>query len=296
MRNILSDIVYMLMRVFKYLKQIFKIPDFKTGFILFLSLILLSVHGRFFIPESYVRVGAFKPSQPPQGSNILGTDSFGRDIYAQLAHSITNSLIIGIMVAVIGTIVGSLIGFISGYYGETIDAIIRVIINIMLSIPSLLLLLLIASFIRGALDFISVSLIISLFSWAWPARQVRSQVLSLKEREFVNIAKLSGMKGYEIIFVEIMPHMFRWMTVHFISTILYGILTESSLSILGLGPQRNLTLGMMIYWALSYAALYRGMWWWWSTPVFILIILFLSLYLMNIGLEKIINPRFQKVR
>jgi peptide/nickel transport system permease protein len=283
------------MRNRKVIMQFFKDADFKIGFILLLFVLFLSVHGQFFIPESYVRVGAFKPSQPPQGLNFLGTDSFGRDVYAQLSYSITNSLIIGIMVAIVGTIVGSVIGFISGYYGGTIDAVVRIIINVMLSIPSLLLLLLIASFVKGALDFVSVSLIISLFSWAWPARQVRSQVLSLKEREFVNVAKLSGMKGYEIIFIEIMPHMFRWMSVHFISTILYGILTESSLSVLGLGPQRNLTLGMMIYWALNYAALYRGMWWWWATPVITLIVLFLSLYLMNIGLEKIMNPRLQRV-
>ncbi|MBO3809166.1 MAG: ABC transporter permease [Candidatus Brockarchaeota archaeon] len=270
--------------------------SFRVGLVLFIFLLAISVHGQFFLPIKYVQMGTFKPVIPPNNVNILGTDSFGRDIYVQLSYSITNSLKIGITAALVGIMVGSFLGFIAGYYGGIVDAVIRTAIDVMLSIPSLLILLLIASFVRGVLDVFRVALIISLFSWAWPARQARSQVLSLKEREFINVARLSGMSGYEIIIFEIMPHLLQWMTAAFASMTISSILMESSLSVLGLGPQKDLTLGMMLYWALNFVALYRGLWWWWVPVILVLIILFFSLYLMHVGLDRFINPKLRVAR
>ena len=138
-----------------------------------------------------------------------------------------------------------------------------------------------------------MALIIGIFAWPSPARQVRAQVLSLKERAFVQVARLSGMSGLEIIFRELMPHMLQWLGANFVNAFIAAVLAESGLSILGLGPQREMTLGMMIYWALSYGAVFQNLWWWWLTPVLTLTALFLSLYLVHLGFDEVSNPRLR---
>jgi peptide/nickel transport system permease protein len=210
-----------------------------------------------------------------------------------MSEAMPNSLQIGLIAASLGTLIGALVGFASGYFGKAVDALLRVLIDVFLSVPSLLFLILIASVLRGV-GVQTMALIIGLFAWAWPARQVRAQVLSLKERAFVQIARLSGMSGPEIIFRELMPHMLPWLGANFVNAFIAAVLAESGLSILGLGPQQEMTLGMMIYWSLSYGAILQNLWWWWITPVFTLIALFLALYLIHIGLEEVSNPRLRR--
>ena len=127
----------------------------------------------------------------------------------------------------------------------------------------------------------------------WPARAVRAQVLSLKERPFVQVALLSGLSGIEIVWGELMPHLLPWLGANFVNAFIAAILAESGLSILGLGPQQDVTLGVMIYWALSYGALLQNLWWWWATPVMTLIVVFLALYLVHVGLDEVSNPRLR---
>jgi len=168
--------------------------------------------------------------------------------------------------------------------------VLRVLIDVFLSVPSLVFLILIASLVKGV-GVHSMALIIGAFAWPSPARQVRAQVLSLKERAFVQIARLSGMSGLEIIFRELMPHMLQWLGANFVNAFIAAILAESGLSLLGLGPQREMTLGMMIYWALSYSAILQNLWWWWLTPILTLMCLFLSLYMIHLGFDEASNPR-----
>jgi len=265
---------------------------FVIGFTIVFALFIGGAIARSTIPFEYRRTGAFPPRHPPSTRYVMGTDGLGRRIDIQLADSTVNSLQIGLIAAVIGTLAGAAIGFTSGYYGGRADAAFRVLIDVFLSVPSLLFLILIAALVRGVSVQI-MALIIGAFAWAWPARQIRAQVLSLKERSFVYIAMLSGMSKAEIIVKELAPHMFQWMGANFMNATLSAILAESGLSILGLGPQREMTLGMMIYWALNYSAVFNGWWWWWGTPVVILVLIFLSLYLMHLGFDTVINPRMR---
>src|SRR5690606_9904658 len=152
--------------------------------------------------------------------------------------------------------------------------------------------ILIASLVRGV-GVLAMALIIGAFAWPSPARQVRAQVLSLKERGFVQMARLSGMTGMEIILIELMPYMFQWLGANFVNAFIAAVLAESGLSILGLGPSREMTLGMMIYWALSYSAIFQNLWWWWLSPVIALMVLFLLLYLVHLGFDEVSNPRLR---
>ncbi len=236
--------------------------------------------------------GRFPPRQPPGAAAILGTDTLGRSIAVQMSQAVPNSLQVGLIAALIGTLLGAAIGFISGYFSGIVDSLLRILIDVFLSVPSLLFLILIAALVRGV-GVQTMAIIIGIFAWPSPARQVRAQILSLKERPFVEVARLSGMSGLEIVFRELAPHMLQWLGANFVNAFIAAILAESGLSILGLGPQREMTLGMLIYWALNYGAVLQNLWWWWGTPVVTLILLFLSLYLIHIGLDEVSNPRLQ---
>jgi len=263
---------------------------FRVGIVMLIlvivpSIVIFLTHGRYAL-----KVGAFPPLMPPSFSHPLGTDVLGRDILVQLCAATVNSMKIGLIAAFFGTIVGSIIGFVSGYYGGYVDHALRIVTEVFLSIPALLFLILISALVR-TVSVEQMGLLIALFSWAWPARQVRAQTLSLKEREFVLLAKLSGAGSAEIIFREIMPHMIPWMGANFANAYRVAILTEAGLSILGLGPQTDVTLGIMLWWALSHAAIFRGLLWWWAPPVFVLIYTFISLYLIYHGIIRVVNPR-----
>jgi peptide/nickel transport system permease protein len=276
-----------------YTSRLAKNQKFSTGFVIFVTIFVLAMYASFFVETGMRSSGSLPAREPPGAGSLLGSDSLGRSIAAQMGEAIPNSLQVGLIAAAMGTLIGAVLGFISGYFGGVIDAVLRILIDVFLSVPSLLFLILIASLLRGV-SVQAMAVIIGLFAWAHPARQVRAQVLSLKERGFVQVSRLSGMSGLEIIFIELMPHMLPWLGANFVNAFISAILAESGLSILGLGPQREMTLGMMIYWSLNYGALLQNMWWWWGIPVVALISLFLALYLIFLGLEEVSNPRLRK--
>ncbi|HEX6970707.1 MAG TPA: ABC transporter permease, partial [Limnochordia bacterium] len=261
-----------------------------VGLALLFALVVPAIVGGWAIPDALHRTGAFTARLPPGAGGLLGTDALGRSVAVQFTEALPNSLQVGLIAATIGTLLGAAVGFVSGYFGRWVDALLRVLIDVFLAVPSLLFLILLASLLKGV-GVVWMALIIGLFAWAWPARQIRAQVLSLKERPFVQVARLSGMSDLEIIARELLPHMFPWLGANFVNAALSAILAESGLSLLGLGPQQEATLGMMIYWALSYSALFQGLWWWWVTPVLALTLIFLALYLIHLGLDEMANPR-----
>jgi peptide/nickel transport system permease protein len=273
-----------------YAGELLRNRKFFIGTIIFFTLLAVAVAGSLFVDPMQRRTGSFPARLSPGPGGLLGTDSLGRSVAIQMSEAVPNSLQVGLIAAFLGTLIGALIGFISGYFGGAIDAVLRVFIDVFLSVPSLVFLILIASLVKGV-GVHTMALIIGAFAWPSPARQVRAQVLSLKERAFVQIARLSGMSGLEIIFRELMPHMSQWLAANFVNAFIAAILAESGLSLLGLGPQREMTLGMMIYWALSFSAILQNLWWWWLTPILALMCLFLSLYMIHLGLDEVSNPR-----
>lgn len=273
-----------------FLRLLLQNRNFDIGLAIFLTVALIPALARFSVDPAQRRAGAFPARQPPSADAPLGTEALGQSIFVQMTEAVPNSLQVGLIAATLGTVLGAIIGFVSGYFGGMIDALLRILVDVFLSVPSLLFLVLIAALVRGV-SVQSMALIIGLFAWAWPARQVRAQVLSLKERGFVEIARLSGMSGLEIVFLELMPHMLPWLGANFVNAFIAAILSEAGLSILGLGPQDEMTLGMMIYWSNSYSAMLLDMWWWWLTPVVTLILLSFSLYLIHLGFDEVSNPR-----
>lgn len=262
------------------------------GAVIFLFILGIALAGTFGIDASLRRTGSIARKLAPGVGGLLGTTSVGQSVAALMTEAVPNSILVGLIAATLGTLIGAALGFASGYFGGWIDAVLRVFIDVFLAVPSLLFLVLIASLMRGV-NVPTMALIIGLFAWSWPARAVRAQVLSLKTRPFVDVARISGMSGPEIIVRELLPQMIPWLGANFVNAFIVAILAEAGLSILGLGPQREMTLGMMIYWSLNYGAIFQNLWWWWLTPVLTLMALFLALYLIHLGFDEVSNPRLR---
>ena len=236
------------------------------------------------LPPMWVKGGS--PEHP------LGTESNGRDMLAQLIVGIPASLKVGFLAASIGLGVGILLGSIAGYVGGWTDHVIRTISDSVMTIPSLMVLIAIAAYVRMP-DTTAMALILALFAWPGPTRLIRSQVLSLRERGYVRMALLSNVPPLEIMLVEMAPNMLPWLAASLTGGISGAILGATGLEALGLGPTRVPSLGMIINYALTSSALVRGMVWWWLPPILALIFIFTGFFLMTIGLDEIANPRLR---
>jgi len=223
----------------------------------------------------------------------LGTDNFGRDVLTELVSALATSLKIGLVAGMVATLIGLTLGLLSGYIGGLIDDIIMFITNIFTVIPSFVLLILISFSIgqehRGAF---TIAVVIGFTSWVWTTRAVRAQVISLRNRDHVNLSKLSGHSVIHIILADILPYIASYVVMAFILQVSSGILTEAGLSILGLGPKTTEvpTLGLMLNWALIYQAPTLGKWWAYIPVILVIALVTFSMNLMNTGLDQVFNP------
>ena len=227
---------------------------------------------------------------------VLGTDNFGRDMLKQLVAAIRTSLQIGLIAGVIATFIGLVLGLLAGYIGGIVDDIIMFICNLLTVIPTFVLLILISfSLGQGARSATMVAILIGLTAWVWTTRSVRSQVMSLRNRDHVNLSKLSGHSLPRIIVTDILPYIASYVVMAFILQISTAILAEAGLSMLGLGPKTTEvpTLGLMMNWAMSYHAHLAGAWWAYYPVVLIIAILSFSMNLMNTGLDQVFNPQLR---
>ena len=223
----------------------------------------------------------------------LGTDNFGRDVLTELVRATSVSLQIGLVAGVIATLIGLILGLVSGYVGGFVDDGIMFVTNLFTVIPSFVLLILISFSIgqeqRGAT---TIAVVIGFTSWVWTARAVRSQVISLRNRDHVNLSKLSGHSITHIIVRDILPYIASYVIMALILQISSGILAEAGLSILGLGPKTTEvpTLGLMMNWAMIYQAHILGKWWAYFPVIIVIALIAFSMNLMNTGLDQVFNP------
>jgi peptide/nickel transport system permease protein len=228
---------------------------------------------------------------------VLGTDNFGRDVLVELVSATGVSLIIGFVAGIIATTIGLILGLLAGYVGGVADDVIMFFTNLFTVIPSFVLLILISYSIgqdqRGA---VTIAVVIGLTSWFWTTRAVRAQVISLRNRDHVNLSKLSGHPLPRIIFADILPYIASYVFMALILQISSAVLFEASLSILGLGPRTTEvpTLGLMMNWAMIYQAQILGKWWAYLPVIITIALISFSLNLMNTGLDQVYNPALRE--
>ncbi|MDR3138048.1 MAG: ABC transporter permease [Treponema sp.] len=230
--------------------------------------------------------------ETPKVLHILGTDNFGRDTLVELVAATRTSLLIGLIAGTIATIIGLTVGLVAGYSGGMVDNVLSTLTNIFIVIPSFVILVLISVSINSR-NFLTTALVIGITAWPWTARSVRAQTTSLRNRDHVNLSKLSGHSMPRIIIRDILPYLGSYVMMAFILQVASGILAEASLSMLGLGPQNVASLGLMMQWAMNFSALPVGAWWAFLPVVLMIALISFSLNLINSGLDQIFNPQIR---
>lgn len=247
---------------------------------------LLSDHG----PNEYVGPAGASPS----GDYWLGTTTFGQDVFLQFAHGIRGTFVAGLLGGGIAAVVGMTIGFVAGYRGGLVDEALNMFTNIILVLPALAVLIVMHSYI-GIDTVVEQAVFIGLFSWPWVARAIRAQTFSLRYRDFVDLARLSGMRSAAIIRREIAPNMSSYLVMTFILLFGGAVLFAATLDFIGLGPTESVSLGLILNNAVHWSALQLGMWWWFVPPGLAITAIVGALYLMNVGLDEVFNPKLREM-
>lgn len=260
-----------------------------------LTIIAILAAGSFLLPlftsVDPAAQGTYLKNMPLSGKHVLGTNALGQDIFWYLVFSIRNSLLLGVGVSLGITAISTFLGLSAGYIGGWYERIVVIFIDTFITIPVLPILIVLGALVRGNTSFLIVGVILVCFGWAWNARTIRSMALSLREREFINMARFSGASTLDIIFREIFPYVYAYMVVGFINTILFAINTEAALAVIGLSKVQVPTLGSIIFWALNYNALMIGQTAWIIAPIVTTVLLFLGLFLTSTGYNEFFAER-----
>jgi peptide/nickel transport system permease protein len=231
--------------------------------------------------------------EPPSSEFWLGTTSPGQDVYAQFVYGLRSSFVVGALAAAIASAIGMTVGFVGGYRGGIVDDVLSMLTNVVLVIPTLAVLIIVSAYLSvGSLR--TEAVLIGLTSWPWAARAIRAQTFSLASRDFVSLARLSGQSTAKVILREIAPNMSSYLFLTFILLFGGAVLTAATLDFLGLGPSQVMSLGLMMNTAVSNAALQLGMWWWFIPPGVGITAIVGGLYVMNVGLDEVFNPRLRR--
>jgi peptide/nickel transport system permease protein len=269
-------------------------PTLPTGLAMLLALGIFLIVGRFFVHLEDARAISVATLQEPSRELPFGSDRQGRDLFAVMIAGTPLTLQIGLTAGLIGVGVGAFLAFVAAYYGGTTDNIIRGVVDTGLTIPGLMILITVAMNYREGLTVTQMSLVVASLAWLYPARTIRSQVLTLRERGYIQIARMSGMGGPEIILREMFPNLLPYLVASLVNSTSAAILASIGLEVLGLGPFESPTIGMTLYWVNYNAAIINGWWWWWVPPIVVIGVVFIGLFLVTIGLDEVANPRLRR--
>jgi len=266
-----------------------------VGLFILLLLVIFTVYGVATADLKHAYPLSVKSKQPPSWEFPLGTDFFGRDLYVAMVVGLKETAIIGMLAGALGTLIGVVLGFISAYFGGWLDTAIKGICQILTPIPALLMQVIIA----GSLDkrdvtIYTMAFVVVLLAWMGPTLVIRAQVLTMKERQFVSVAKLSGMGDLGIMFSEILPNLLPFIAAAFVNQVFYSVFASFYLAVLGLGPLREPLLGNTIWAAQGQSAFFNNWWWWPLAPAIAMVLILGSLALINMGMDELANPRIRK--
>jgi peptide/nickel transport system permease protein len=233
--------------------------------------------------------------QPPSAAHWFGTTNFGEDVFLQTVVGARFSVFMGLGIGLLTTIVSVLVGLTSGYFLGWVDEVLSLVTNVFLVLPTLPLAILLAAFLPNK-GPVAIGFVLTITGWSWGARVLRSQTLSLRNRDCIEAARACGESTWRIIFYEILPNQISIVAAQFFGTVIYVILAETALEYLGLGDITASTWGNMLYSASNNAALLLGAWWWFLPPGLCIAILGAGLVFINFGIDEIANPRLRRER
>ncbi|ANE41330.1 peptide ABC transporter permease [Fervidobacterium sp. SC_NGM5_O18] len=274
------------------IRPLFKNKKFIIGITIFLFFLLSGILGPYFYKVDPTHM-SWDFEQSPSANHPLGTDTYGRDILAQLLHGIRSSLYVGFLAAIISLVIGSIIGSLAAVKRGIIDDILMAITNIVLTTPSILIAILIASYLRvRSLEVVAV--ILGLFQWPWYARAIRAQLMSVMSREYVYLSRIAGYSDLRLVVEDLLPTIATYAFMSFVLFINGGIMGEAGLSLIGLGPTQGISLGLMLQWSVLMDGIRRGLWWWFVPPGIAIVAVTASLMVISTTMDEVFNPRLRE--
>ena len=274
-------------------KNLWRSPAFLVGIALFLGTLSIALLGPVVMNVNVTdRVGL--AYMPPSAAHWLGTDHLGIDMMSLLVEGLRSSLYVGLLAGTVATILGTLIGVYGGYKGGLLDDVLTAVTNLFLVIPTLIVLILLSGSLEEGRSLTLIALIIGCTTWTWSARAVRAQSSSLRGRDHIAMAKINGFGTLHIVVFHILPYLLSYIFMVFILQTASGILTEASISMLGLGPYDSISLGKILNEGLRNEALGDGAWWAFAPATALVTVIAFSLYVINTAMESVFNPRLRK--
>jgi peptide/nickel transport system permease protein len=265
------------------------------GLVLFVVFVVLAAVPQLFTSVTDPNKLAFAPALPPSRDHLLGTTSLGQDIWAQLVYGTRQSLVIALVAGFFATVLSVLVGVSAAYLGGVTDEVLSMIINIFLIIPTFPLIIILATYAgKGTLSVVLVVLVVT--GWSYGANQLRAQAMSLRNRDFLESARVRGERPSYVIFAEVLPTMTSLIVANFLGAALYSVLTAAGLQFLGLGDPNSISWGTMLYWSQNQQALQSGMPLWSIAPGLCVALLGVSFALLNYAFDEISNPALRPVR
>jgi peptide/nickel transport system permease protein len=274
----------------KTLRDLLRDYRFAVGFTVVSILVVLALLS-FFCPVDPTVWFTAERDLKPSWEHILGTNSKGQDVFWQATFAIRNSLIVSLIAGSVSRVVAVVVGMVAGYRGKTTDRTLMFLSDAFLVIPLFLVLVMLAMLVREYMNLVTLGLLLAIFGWAWDARVIRAQILSLRERDFTNTARLSGTGTFALVMKEYMPYATPLVFSTLINNMAWAIGSEITLAILGLINLDIPTLGTTLQWAISYQAMLLGLWWWLLTPIVLSVLLFIGLYWISVSVSEYLDPR-----
>jgi len=274
----------------RILKDLFEDYRFSVSFSILGILLILAILS-LFSPYDPTLWGTVPRDLKPSWTYLLGTNSKGQDIFWQATFAIRNSLVIAVIAASLSRVIAVLVGMVAGYKGGKTGTVLMFLSDVFLVIPLFLIIVMLAMLVREKMTLVTLGLLLAVFGWAWDARVIRSQILSLRERGFTQTAILSGTGTVRLVLNEYMPFATPLIFSTLINNMAWVVGLEITLAFLGLVNMEIPTLGTMLQWAISYQAILLGYWWWILTPIILSILLFVALYWLSVSISEYLDPR-----
>ena len=276
----------------KIFLNLLKSPFFLIGITIFLLTIAIALLFPLFYHVDIRTVSA--PMMAPSADHWLGTNHMGVDMVSLLIGGLRASLYVGFMAGVLATIIGTLLGVYAGFKGSWHDEVITLITNLFVVIPQFVVLILISASLKEGRSLTLIAIIIALTSWTWSARAVRAQSASLKSRDHIALARVNGEGTFGIVIRHILTYLLSYVFMVFIIQTASGIISESCISMIGLGPFDTVSLGTILNDAMRNEALSDGAWWAFVPAAILISMIVFALYVINTSMEGVFNPRLRK--
>ena len=274
------------------MEMLAKNTRFQVVLAVVIFMIIVGIIGPFFTMDPDDWTG--RKYEPPSWNHKLGCDLFGFDVWARLVIGIRHSLVVGFVAGLIALVIAFMMGGIGAYRGGWVDDGTNLFSNVFLTLP-VVPVLIVLSVVFEQRSLFLVAAVIAVIAWPGAARALRSQVLSLKERGFVDLARVSGKGGSRILFGEIFPNMLAYVFIQFVGMIGAAVVMEAGISLIGLGPTGVVTLGNMLHWAIMNQAIVVGIWWWFIPPGLIIILFTGSMVMIGSVIDDVLNPKLTGV-